>query len=78
MQPTHRKRAVDVTLIKVTDEFEGAEIRRTNGRLEVWNALHKSWIGFDDDDYINITTAGDHYPVSKSVVDSMFDKIEEL
>jgi hypothetical protein len=78
MKPTHRKKPVECTLIQYNQcDDSPAEVREINGRLEVYNKLHDYWIVLESDDYINISTPGDYYPIKRHIVESTYERIEE-
>jgi hypothetical protein len=55
---------------------EGVIIHTSDeGRHTVWNALHKSWIGVRDGDYLNITKVDDIYPIDKATFEATYDII---
>jgi hypothetical protein len=67
------KKANPINVVEVTSlpavqgGLDNVRIRARAGefghRFEVWNALHQSWIGVNVGDYLNVTDAGDVYPI---------------
>lgn len=47
------------------------------GRWEVWNALHASWVGFSEGDYLNVTNEQDVYPIEAQVFAVTYDVVDE-
>lgn len=43
--------------------------------IEVWNALHGSWIRLSPGDFINVTAPNDHYPIKRSVVETSYEPV---
>ena len=55
---------------------DGVEIRyTTDGGVEVWNALHGSWIKLELGDYLNVSTPGDIYPIKAHVVTESYEPV---
>jgi hypothetical protein len=77
----YRKKAVECDLILFAGFGDplpaGVEVRINQGRSEVWNELHQSWIGLVAGDFINVSTPGDVYPIKADVVAASYERIAE-
>ena len=79
---THEKKPTQVKLIQLKellelDQENDIEIRETpSSEYEVYNKLHQSWIKLELEDYINITTPGDYYPIKKHIVEASYIPLE--
>lgn len=72
-----QKKAVQVELVQFTRTGpENGYVRaRSDGTFFVWNDLHKSEIGIEYGDFINISTPGDYYPIKQHIVESTYDRL---
>lgn len=74
-----RKKAVDVDLVRFVGFGnplpDTVELRQRNGRTEVYNELHQSWIGLEPGDYLNVSTPGDIYPIKAAIVAETYEQL---
>ncbi len=75
----YRKRPVEIEAVEYGPDTlppDGVEMRLRGNRMEVYNALHDSWIAFKHGDMLRIDAAPeDVYPIDRETFNATYEPV---